>query len=154
MAVTVKAITLWRREVENRPGMLAETLEPLARAGVDLQSVMGYRVPGREGQAVIELHPVSGRKAMDAARAGGLGASDIPALQIDGDNRPGLGHTLAKALAGAGINIAFVVALTSGRRYTGVFGFDTAADAKKASAVIRKASAPPRRAPARKRARG
>jgi hypothetical protein len=153
MAVTVKAITLWRREVENRPGALAETLEPLARAGVDLQSVMGYRLPGHESEAVIELHPVTGRKAADAARAGGLGTSDIPALQVDGDNRPGLGHTLAKALADAGINITFLVALASGRRYSAVVGFDNAGDAKKASAVIRRASTPPRRAPVRKRGR-
>jgi hypothetical protein len=151
MAVTVKAITLWRREVENSPGMLAETLEPLARAGVDLQSVMGYRFPGHESQAAIELHPVSGRKAIDAARAGGLSPSDIPALQIDGDNRPGLGHTLARALADAGINIAFVVAQAKGRRYSAIVGFDSAEDAKKASAVIRRASAPPRKAAAGKR---
>jgi len=151
MAVTVKPITLWRREVENRPGMLAETLEPLARAGVDLQSVMGYRLPGDESRAVIELHAVSGRKAVDAARASGLSASDIPALQIDGDNRPGLGHTLATALADAGINIAFLVALAKGRRYTAVAGFDNAEDAKRASAVIRRASVPSRKATVRKR---
>jgi len=33
MALTVKRITLWRREVENEPGILAGTLEPLANAG-------------------------------------------------------------------------------------------------------------------------
>jgi hypothetical protein len=45
MAVTVKSATLWRREVENRPGALASTLEPLAKARVDLRVVMGYRLP-------------------------------------------------------------------------------------------------------------
>ena len=35
MAVTVTEVTLWRREIENRPGMLAQVLEPLA--GADLQ---------------------------------------------------------------------------------------------------------------------
>ena len=140
MAVTVKPIKLWRREVDNRAGTLAETLEPLARSGVDLQSVMGYRFPGNESRAAIELHPVSGRKATDAARAGGLAPSDIPALQVDGDNRPGLGHALARALADAGINIAFVVAQARGRRYSAILGFDNAADARKASAVIRRAS--------------
>jgi hypothetical protein len=151
MAVTVKPVTLWRREVENRAGALAETLEPLARAGADLQSVMGYRFPGHESRAAIELHPVSGRKASDAARAAGLAPSDIPALQVEGDNRAGLGHTLATALADAGINLAFLVALAKGRRYTAIVGFDTADDAKKAGAVIRRASAPSRQAAARKK---
>jgi hypothetical protein len=31
MAVSVKTITLWRREVDNRSGALAQTLEPLSR---------------------------------------------------------------------------------------------------------------------------
>src|SRR5437879_3595190 len=43
MAVTVKKVTLWRSEVENKTGVLANALEPLAKAGADLQVVMGYR---------------------------------------------------------------------------------------------------------------
>jgi hypothetical protein len=30
MAVTVKEITLWRREIDNQPGVLAQVLDPLA----------------------------------------------------------------------------------------------------------------------------
>ncbi len=30
MAVTVKKVVLWRKEIDNRPGMLANTLEPLS----------------------------------------------------------------------------------------------------------------------------
>ena len=46
MAVRVRVISLWRREVENRPGALARTLAPLAGAGTDLEVVMAYRYPG------------------------------------------------------------------------------------------------------------
>ena len=46
MPVKVKKITLWRKELENRAGTLSETLEPLAKAGADLQIVMGYCYPG------------------------------------------------------------------------------------------------------------
>jgi len=73
MAVTVKKAMLWRKEVDNRPGMLASTLQPLAEAGADLQVVMAYRYPGGEDKAAIELHPVSGRKPNAAARAAGIG---------------------------------------------------------------------------------
>jgi prephenate dehydratase len=36
MAVTAKAITLWRQEVENKPGILAKALEPFAVGSTDL----------------------------------------------------------------------------------------------------------------------
>jgi hypothetical protein len=58
MAVTVKKAVLWRKEIDNRPGMLANTLEPLSEVGADLQVVMGYRYPGGKDMAAIELHPV------------------------------------------------------------------------------------------------
>ena len=41
MAVTVKKVTLWRTEVENKPGALSSVLAPLAEARADLQVVMG-----------------------------------------------------------------------------------------------------------------
>ena len=59
MPVTVKNISLWRKEVENKTGVLAQTLEPLAKAGADLHVVMGYRYPGDESKAVVELYPIS-----------------------------------------------------------------------------------------------
>ena len=140
MAVTVKKITLWRREVENRAGALASALEPLAQAKADLKVVMGYRLPGEESRAAIELYPVTGKKATDAARSIGLAASGIPSLLVEGDNRPGLGHAIANAIADANINMSFVLAQVVGRRYSAVFGFENESDAAKASGVVKKAS--------------
>ena len=114
MAVTVKSATLWRREVENRPGALASTLEPLAEARVDLRVVMGYRLPGAESRAVVEVHPVSGKRATEAAATVGLSASTIPTLIVEGDNRAGLGYAIAQAISEAGISLAFVLAQVVG----------------------------------------
>ncbi len=141
MAVTVKKAMLWRKEVDNRPGMLASTLQPLAEAGADLQVVMAYRYPGGEDKAAIELHPVSGRKPNAAARAAGLAPSSIPVLLVEGDNKPGLGHAIAKALGEAGINMSFVMAQVVGRKYAAVFGFENQADANKAATLIKKPAA-------------
>jgi ACT domain-containing protein len=77
MAVTVKKAILWRREVDNSPGMLANILQPLSEAGADLQVVMAYRYPGAENKAVIELSPVSGRKSAAAAQTAGHAPSSI-----------------------------------------------------------------------------
>jgi hypothetical protein len=103
-------VVLWRQELDNHPGLLATTLEPLAAAGAELQVVMAYRYPGEADKAAIELHPVASRKSTAAAKTAGLAPSAIPALLVQGDNRQGLGHALAKALGDAGINLSFVMA--------------------------------------------
>ena len=140
MAVTVKRITIWRTELENKPGALAATLAPLASAGADLSVVMGYRYGGQENKAAIEVYPVAGKKQVAAAQQAGLSASTIPTLLVAGDNRPALGHAIAKAMADAGINLAFLVAQVVGRKYSAVIGFDNEDDVKRATGVIKKAT--------------
>jgi len=138
MPITVKSIVLWRKEIENEPGTLANTLEPFASGGADLQVVMGYRYPGNKTKAAIELYPVTGRKLASAAEKGGFKAPVIPTLLVQGDNKPGLGHAIAQALADAKINLDFLVAQVIGRRYSAVIGFENNEDAKKAAALIKK----------------
>ena len=137
MAVKLKPTTLWRREVPNRPGVLADTLEPFARRGTNLQVVMGYRYPGEETKAAIEVYPVVGKKIIEEAQTKGLAGSTIPALLIEGDNRPGLGHAIAQSLSDAGINLTFLVAQVIAKKYSAVIGFETEDDSKKAIARIK-----------------
>jgi hypothetical protein len=138
MALHIKPVTLWRVEVQNDPGVLARTLEPLAAAKADLQVVMAYRFPGNESRGAIEVFPIKGGRATKAAQSAGLTDSGIPALRIDGDNRPGLGHAIASALAEAGVNIAFVVAQVSGGRHSTVLGFDNEEGLRRAAPIIRR----------------
>jgi hypothetical protein len=145
MAVTVKKAVLWRKEIDNRPGMLADILGPLAEAGADLQVVMAYRYPGETDRAAIELHPVSGRKPIAVAKAAGLSQSPISTLLVEGDNRQGLGHAIAKALGDAGINLSLLMVQVVGRRYSALFGFENEVDAAKATVLIKKAAAPVRK---------
>lgn len=140
MAVTVKSISLWRKDVENEVGALARTLEPLTKARTNLQVVMGYRYPGEGGRAAIELYPVAGKKATDVASQAGLSASSIPTLLVEGDDKPGLGLAITQAISGAAINLTFFVAQVVGRKFSLVIGFDSEADAKNATPVIKKAA--------------
>lgn len=140
MALTVRKILLWRREAPDAPGVGAATLEPFAKAGVDLKLVMGYRI--HDGKAAVEVWPVAGRKIVAAAQGAGLAAATIPALLVEGDDRPGLGHAFAKAVADAGISLSFLVAMVVGRKFSSVFGFGTEADAKAAIPLLRKAGRP------------
>jgi hypothetical protein len=141
MAISVKKIALWRGKFANRPGTLARVLEPAASARTDLQVVMGYREPGETQEAVIEVYPATGRKLTDALKREGVGPSSIPTLLVSGDNRPGLGYAMAQTLADAGINIAFLVAQTVGRKYSAVFGFESEDDATRAVGLLKKAAA-------------
>jgi hypothetical protein len=102
--------------------------------------VIGYRHAGDSRKAAIELFPVTGKRQAAAASQSGLATSSIPTLLVEGDNRAGLGHAIAQAIADAGVNLTFLVAQVIGRRYSAVIGFDNEADAKKASALIKKAS--------------
>src|SRR5919198_3186212 len=143
MAVTVKRITLWRADVENQPGVLARALEPLAEAGADLRLVMGYRFPKTPEHSAIEVHPVSGKKPTAAAEQAGLAeARHIPCLLVEGDNRPGLGAAMARGLADANINIAFLMAQVVGRKFTATFGFGDEAAIAAATRAIKAAAAP------------
>ena len=114
MAVRICKLTLWRTEVAHRPGALAELLAPLAAAGADLSTVMGYRIPGNKTRAVIEVAPITSRRAALAAEKAGLLPGGAPTLLVLGDNRPGLANRIALALADSGVNIAFLVAQVVG----------------------------------------
>ena len=151
MAVTVRKVTLWRRHLDNKPGALARVLEPLAGAGADLRIAMGYRIPGLESRAVLELAPVTGRAAFAAAREAGLAPSDIPTLVVEGGDAPGVGAAQSRALEEAGINVAFLVAQVLGGRFSAVYGFDSEKDAERAGRLLKRAAPARRGAATRKR---
>src|SRR5438093_703767 len=99
-----------------------------------------------QGHSAAALRPVGGRRVTAAAGQGGLAASDIPCLLVEGDNRPGWGAQMARALADAGINIAFVMAQVIGRRFAAVLGLENDAAAAEAMKIIKKTGAAPRAA--------
>ncbi len=139
MAVTVKKARLWRKEVSNRPGALAETLAPLADAGANLKVVIGYAMAENQSAGgVVEVFPVSGKRQNEAARNAGLTEGSAPCLIVEGDDRPGLGHKIAQAIGDAGINLSFVVAQVVGRKFSAVLGFDSEPDATRAAGLIRR----------------
>lgn len=146
MAVRVTKAVLWRGDVQNRPGALADRLDSIARAGASLRVVMGYRRPGEHDRAVVEVYPIGTKKAAEAAGAVGLAPAPLPALLVEGDDFPGLGARIARCLSTDGLNMAFLVTQVIGKRYSSVFGFESDEDTRRAAALIRKvAKARPKR---------
>ncbi len=137
MAVTVKNVTIWRKEVGHGPGLLARALQPLADAGANLQIIMAY-AEGEKG--IVEVGPISGKKVTDAATKTGFAAYDKPTLLVEGSDRPGLGAKIASAIAAEGISISFDITQVSGRRFFSIYGFESPEKAKAAVAAIKKAA--------------
>ena len=131
MSIRVKKVVVWRTEVENRPGAMARALEPLARQDLDL--VIGYQ------GAVIDIAPVVGRRATTAARSAGFEPLPTSTILIEGENRPGICFTAARALGDAGVSMDSVVAQAVGKKYQALFGFTNDADAKRAVILIKRA---------------
>ena len=137
MPTTVKKVTLWRREIPNRKGALAESLEPLATGGVNLRCVMAYAFPGSHSGAV-EVFPVDAKDEA-VAKAAGLTPAKIPCLLVEGDDAPGLGAKFARAVADTGVNMDFLMGTSIGGKYAVVIGFASEADLGKAQAAVEKA---------------
>ena len=98
MAVTVKKAILWRREVDNQPGMLANTLHPLSEAGADLQVVMAYRYPGGENKAASSCIRFPVRSPWPRRKARGSPRRPSPPCCRD---TPGLATIAASAMRGS-----------------------------------------------------
>lgn len=151
MAVKVKKVVLYRRDLENTPGTLASALKPFAEAKHNLQIVMGYALPGDRDKAALEIYPVSGKKGETAAQEAGLEPmTHTSCLLVEGDDRVGLGYAMASALAEAGVNITFSVVQVVGRKFLGIFGFDPA-DVDKAMPIMKSAGKDLRKTASRKR---
>jgi hypothetical protein len=101
---------------------------------------MAYRFPGDESRGAVELFPIAGKKATAAASDAGLTpANDIPAVLVQGPNGSGIGYQTSRAIADAGINLAFLVAQVVGRKFSAVYGFDTVIDRDRAVKLLKKA---------------
>ena len=60
MAVTVKKIVLWRKDVDNRTGILANALASLANAGTDIHVVMPIAFRARNPRLQLNFTRLQG----------------------------------------------------------------------------------------------
>ncbi len=138
MALAVTKVSIWTTDVADQPGGLAKVLEPLANAGVDLQTVIARRRPEKPGVGVVFLGPIRGKKAVTAAQSVGLHeATELSALRVEGTNAPGVGYKMTSALGAAGINIRGVFATVFGNKFVALLAFDSPQDANKAARILR-----------------
>ena len=139
MAIEAKRVDIWVGSIKDKPGGLAEKLDPLAAAGAKLEYVMARRAPEKRGTGVVFLAPLKGTKQAAAARKAGLHkAKSLAAVRAVGSDKAGLGAAMTCALADAGLNVRGLSASVIGRKFVLWLALDSAKDATKAVRVLKK----------------
>ena len=141
MALKVTKAEVWSAMLVDRAGGAADKLEALARAGADLELVFARRTPEQPGSGILFVSPVKGAKATRAAQEAGLAKTDtIHWVRIEGGDKPGLGAKITRALGNAAISFRGLSAIAIGTKFISYVALDSADDAARAVAVLKKAA--------------
>ena len=141
MKLKVSHTDTWAAIIDDRPGGLADKLAALAEAGGNLELIVARRAPEQRGSGVLFVTPLKGAKQLKAADAAGFQKTEsLHSLRVQGTDKPGLVAKLTRALAEAGINLRGLSAAALGKQHVTHLVLDTARDAAKATAVLKKLS--------------
>jgi len=136
MRVDVSSVDVWAASIKDRPGALAEKLEALAQADVDLEFAIARRA--KPGKGVVFVTPIKGAKQIRAARKAGFEKTkSLRGVRVAAGNKPGLGAELTMRLADAGINLRGLSGAAIGNRAIFHLAFDSSDDANKAKRLLK-----------------
>lgn len=139
MKLKVTRTDIWTATIDDRSGAAADKLEPLAKAGANLEFLLARRTPEQPGKGLCLVSPVKGKKVVAAATAAGFAkAPDLVGLRVEGGNKAGTGARMTKALGDAGISFRALSASVLGSKFVCYISFDNAADADAAAKVLKK----------------
>jgi hypothetical protein len=141
MKLNVSRTDTWAATIDDRPGGLADRLAALTAAGANLEFIIARRAPEQRGSGVVFVTPLKGAAQVKAAEAAGFQKTpSLHSVRVEGADKPGMGARLTKTLAEAGINLLGLSAAAIGKRYVAHLALDTAQDAAKAAALLKKLS--------------
>ncbi len=139
MKLGVTRAEVWASTIEDRPGGVAEKLSSLAGAGANLEFIISRRTPEKSGKGVVFVTPLKGAKQLKAAAQAGFKRTDsLHSVRVEGNDKPGLGAQMTQALAAAGINLRGFSAAAFGRHFVCYVALDTAEEAAKVTAMLKK----------------
>ena len=142
MAIKVTKVDVWSGEMQDRAGSLERIMGVLTQAGVNLDCVIARRTAEKPGRGHVYLTPVKGKKAEAAAMAAGMmPVSKTTTLRVEMPNKAGMGHAMMGAIAAAGVNVRGITAVAADTTSVAYIGFDSADDAARAAAAIKKVGA-------------
>lgn len=138
MALKIQKVDTWSASLEDQPGGVAAKLEALAKAGANLEFVIGRRAPDKPGQGVVFVTPIKGAAATRAAKAAGfMKTKSLHTVRIEGPDKKGAGAGITQALAGKGLNLRGMSAAAINKRFIAHIALDSAEDVAKAVRALR-----------------
>jgi hypothetical protein len=133
MLLNISRVDTWKAIVDDTPGGLQAKLEGLAKAGADLEFVLGRRVSSQPGKGFVYVTPLKGDTQIAAATKLGFERSPTHyAVRVEGPDEPGVAYLLTSALAAAKINLRGFSAMRQGTRFVAYLAFDNPTDADQA----------------------
>ncbi len=119
MASRVSQVTAVTLRIEDRVGALAEILELLREAGLNMVAIASQR---RTGTALMVI-PSDLEAVRRLAAEHGLLLSMRQVFLVEGDDGVGVLCDITRRIADAGVNIEDVAALSAADKYAAVFTF-------------------------------
>jgi hypothetical protein len=101
--------------VRDEPGGLAGVAEALGAAGVNVEGVAGLGGGGAGHIHLLVQDAAAGRSALEGAGFTVDGEREAVVLDVSGEDRPGKLGELARAAAGAGVNLVACYVATGSR---------------------------------------
>jgi hypothetical protein len=140
MKLKVSRADLWEATVEDKPGGLASRLESLTKTGANLELVLAQRTPELgPGQGVVYVTlPKTAQQEKRAMSVGFAKTNSLHSVRVEGNDAPGIGAKMTRALAAAKINLRGLSAAALGKNFVVYLAFDTGADADKAVVALKK----------------
>ena len=137
MRMDVNRVDVWAASMEDRPGGLADKLDALAQADIDLDFVNARRAPDKHGEGVVFVMPIKGpRKIRAAKKVGFEKTKSLHGIRIATGNKPGFSSELARKIADAGINLRAFSGASISNRAIFYLAFDSETDVNKALRLI------------------
>jgi hypothetical protein len=139
MKLDITQVDVWAATIKDKPGGLAQKLDALAKAGVNLEFLISRRTPEKPGRGVVFVTPIKGAKQVKAAKKAGFKkAQSLRSVRVAALDKPDLGGRLSQQIADAGINLRGLSGAAIGKRAVFHFAFDSAADASRAVRLLKK----------------
>jgi len=107
--------TVYKIDIEDKPGALHEVLSSAAGAGTNISFLAAFSAGGGKGAAFMIADKPEALKEL--AQAQGLALEEYTGFLLRGADQVGMGADLTKPLANEGINILLSAATIAGGEY-------------------------------------
>lgn len=140
MELHVERVDVWAATIDDKPGGLAQVLNALRDAGVDLQFIVARRTPEASGKGVVFVAPLQGESEIRAATQAGFSVTpSLHSVRVMGMDQLGIVARVTQMLADGGVNLRGVSAAVLGSQFIAYIAVDSLEDTETAMDILQRA---------------